>query len=95
MTAKDTTPREPSCLQPRTHKRRPLAVHDTRTTRIARVARSLAACSFVDGLPSWATWLLSKAADKAIRSHPYQTVGITFGLAFGLGLAIGLLARRK
>lgn len=33
----------------------------------------------------------AKAADKAIRTHPYQTVGI----AFGLGLLIGFLARRK
>ena len=33
----------------------------------------------------------AKAADRVIRDHPYQTVG----LAFGLGLLIGLLARRK
>ena len=33
----------------------------------------------------------AKAADRAIRGHPYQTVG----LAFGLGLLIGLIARRK
>ena len=33
----------------------------------------------------------AKAADKVIRDHPYQTVGI----AFGLGLLIGILARRK
>ena len=33
----------------------------------------------------------AKAADKVIRTHPYQTVGI----AFGLGLLIGFLARRK
>ena len=33
----------------------------------------------------------AKAADKVIREHPYQTVGI----AFGLGLLIGILARRK
>jgi ElaB/YqjD/DUF883 family membrane-anchored ribosome-binding protein len=32
-----------------------------------------------------------KAADKLVRDHPYQTVGI----AFGLGLLIGVLARRK
>ena len=33
----------------------------------------------------------AKAADKVIREHPYQTIG----LAFGLGLLIGILARRK
>jgi ElaB/YqjD/DUF883 family membrane-anchored ribosome-binding protein len=37
----------------------------------------------------------AKAADKAIRGHPYQSLGVAFGVAFGLGLAIGLLARRK
>ena len=33
----------------------------------------------------------AKAADKVIRTHPYQTIGI----AFGLGLLVGLLARRR
>jgi ElaB/YqjD/DUF883 family membrane-anchored ribosome-binding protein len=33
----------------------------------------------------------AKAADRVVRDHPYQTIG----LAFGLGLVIGLLARRK
>ncbi len=33
----------------------------------------------------------AKAADKVIREHPYQTIGI----AFALGLLIGVLARRK
>ncbi len=33
----------------------------------------------------------AKAADKVIREHPYQTIG----LAFGLGLLIGILARRR
>jgi ElaB/YqjD/DUF883 family membrane-anchored ribosome-binding protein len=33
----------------------------------------------------------AKAADKVIREHPYQTIG----LAFGLGLLIGILVRRK
>jgi len=33
----------------------------------------------------------AKAADKVVRDHPYQTIGI----AFGLGLLIGVLARRK
>ena len=33
----------------------------------------------------------AKAADKVIRTHPYQTIGI----AFGVGLLVGFLARRK
>ena len=33
----------------------------------------------------------AKAADRVIRDHPYQTIGI----AFGLGLLIGIIARRK
>src|SRR4051812_4675943 len=33
----------------------------------------------------------AKATDKAIREHPYQSVGI----AFGVGLLIGVLVTRK
>jgi ElaB/YqjD/DUF883 family membrane-anchored ribosome-binding protein len=33
----------------------------------------------------------AKAADRLVRDHPYQTIG----LAFGLGLLIGVLVRRK
>ena len=33
----------------------------------------------------------AKAADRLIRDHPYQTIG----LAFGLGLLIGVLAIRR
>ncbi len=32
-----------------------------------------------------------KAADRAIRSHPYQSLGI----ALGVGLAVGLLLKRR
>ena len=37
----------------------------------------------------------AKVADKTIREHPYQSIGIAAGLAFGLGLLIGVLAARK
>lgn len=37
----------------------------------------------------------AKAADQTIRSHPYQSLGVTFAVALALGLTIGLLARRK
>jgi len=33
----------------------------------------------------------AKAADKVIRDHPYQTIGVVFGL----GVLIGILARRR
>lgn len=33
----------------------------------------------------------AKAADRVIRDHPYQTIG----LVFGLGLLIGVLAARR
>ena len=32
----------------------------------------------------------AKTADKAVRTHPYQAVGI----AFGVGLLVGVLATR-
>ena len=37
----------------------------------------------------------AKAADRTIRSHPYQSLGIAFAVALGLGLAIGFFAQRK
>ena len=37
----------------------------------------------------------AKVADKTIREHPYQSIGIAAGVAFGLGLLIGVLAGRK
>jgi len=33
----------------------------------------------------------AKAADRVVRDHPYQTVGV----AFGVGLLIGVLVARK
>jgi ElaB/YqjD/DUF883 family membrane-anchored ribosome-binding protein len=32
-----------------------------------------------------------RAADRVIRDHPYQTIGV----ALGIGLALGLLLKRK
>jgi ElaB/YqjD/DUF883 family membrane-anchored ribosome-binding protein len=37
----------------------------------------------------------AKAADKTIRSHPYQSLGVAFAVALGIGLAIGFYARRS
>lgn len=37
----------------------------------------------------------AKVADKAIREHPYQSIGIAVGAAFGLGLLIGVLTARR
>ena len=33
----------------------------------------------------------AKAADKVVREHPYQSIGV----AFGIGLLIGVLVTRK
>ncbi len=33
----------------------------------------------------------AKAADKVVRDHPYQTIGV----AFGIGVLIGVLVTRK
>lgn len=33
----------------------------------------------------------AKAADKTIRAHPYESIGV----AFGLGLLVGVLVSRK
>ena len=33
----------------------------------------------------------AKAADRTIRTHPYETLGV----AFGIGLLVGFLVRRK
>jgi hypothetical protein len=45
------------------------------------------------GLPTFAgaTATAAKAADKAIREYPYQTIGI----AFGLGILVGVLLCRN
>lgn len=37
----------------------------------------------------------AKVADKAIREHPYESIGVAAGLAFGLGLLIGVMAGRR
>jgi len=37
------------------------------------------------------TTAAAKAADKALREHPYQAIGI----AFGVGLLIGVLVARS
>jgi len=37
----------------------------------------------------------AKVADKTIREHPYESIGIAAGVAFGLGLLIGVLVRRR
>jgi ElaB/YqjD/DUF883 family membrane-anchored ribosome-binding protein len=37
------------------------------------------------------TVIAAKAADKTVREHPYQAIGV----AFGLGLLIGVLAMQR
>lgn len=37
----------------------------------------------------------AKVADKTIREHPYESIGVAAGVAFGIGLLIGVLAGRR
>ena len=37
----------------------------------------------------------AKIADRTIREHPYESIGVAAGAAFGLGLLIGVLAGRR
>ncbi|HUA38438.1 MAG TPA: DUF883 family protein [Candidatus Sulfopaludibacter sp.] len=37
----------------------------------------------------------AKTADRTIREHPYESIGLAAGAAFGLGLLIGVLAGRR
>jgi ElaB/YqjD/DUF883 family membrane-anchored ribosome-binding protein len=37
----------------------------------------------------------AKAADKTIREHPYESIGVAAGAAFGLGLLLGVLVNRR
>lgn len=37
----------------------------------------------------------AKTADRTIRQHPYESIGVAAGAAFGLGLLIGVLAGRR
>ena len=70
---------------------------DTRINEPANESRIPAADRIVDELKTMIQRAeekaveRAKAADRVIRDHPYQTIGI----AFGLGLLIGVLARRK
>jgi ElaB/YqjD/DUF883 family membrane-anchored ribosome-binding protein len=52
----------------------------------AAVEKAKAACESLEEKTAAA----AKAADKAVREHPYQAVGI----AFGVGILIGVLASR-
>jgi ElaB/YqjD/DUF883 family membrane-anchored ribosome-binding protein len=37
----------------------------------------------------------AKVADKTIREHPYESIGVAAGVAFGLGLLLGVLVNRR
>jgi ElaB/YqjD/DUF883 family membrane-anchored ribosome-binding protein len=59
-------------------------------------ARERLAAALEQGREAWETVqdravAGAKATDKAIRSHPYQSIGI----AFGLGALIGFLLTRR
>jgi ElaB/YqjD/DUF883 family membrane-anchored ribosome-binding protein len=59
-------------------------------------ARKRLAAAMEQGRKAWHTVQASavsgaKATDRAIRKHPYKTIGI----AFGAGILLGFLARRR
>jgi len=70
---------------------------ESRTSETANETRTATAERLVDELKSMIERAeekaveRAKAADRVIRDHPYETIG----LAFGLGLLIGILARRR
>jgi ElaB/YqjD/DUF883 family membrane-anchored ribosome-binding protein len=59
-------------------------------------ARKRLAAAIETGKKAWNSVQASavsgtKATDRAVREHPYQTIGI----AFGVGMLVGILARRR
>ena len=60
--------------------------HELRAKLEAAVEKAKAVCERLEEK----TVEAAKVTDKAIREHPYQSIGI----AFGVGLLIGVLAMR-
>ena len=57
----------------------------------ARLEQARATCQRLQDRTVEKTVAAAKAADHAVRTHPYETIGI----ALGLGLLIGTLAARR
>ena len=69
-----------------------LALEDNEKSEIrvkleSAIGKAKDACERLEGK----TVAAAKAADKEVREHPYQAIGI----AFGIGLLIGVLAARS
>jgi len=68
-----------------------IATEDNEKTNIrakleSAIEKAKDACERLEGK----TVAAAKTADKAVRTHPYQAMGI----AFGVGLLVGVLATR-
>ena len=61
--------------------------HEVRARLTAAVERAKESCEHLQEKAVAG----AKAADKVVRDHPYQSIGI----AFGVGLLIGVLVTRK
>ncbi|HYD85258.1 MAG TPA: DUF883 family protein [Opitutus sp.] len=64
---------------------------ETRERLAAALERAKASYSEMQDYGIESAKVAAKKADEAIRSHPYESVGI----AFGVGLLLGALLRRK
>lgn len=60
---------------------------EARTRLTEALERAKATCQQMEQKAAAA----ARAADKVIRSHPYESIGV----AFGLGLLVGVLVSRK
>lgn len=61
--------------------------HEARTRLTAALENARAACLRLEEKAVAG----ARAADKVVREHPYQSIGI----AFGVGLLVGVLVTRK
>jgi ElaB/YqjD/DUF883 family membrane-anchored ribosome-binding protein len=60
----------------------------------SRLPAAIDPAKATDHRPGEKTVAGAKVADKTIREHPYESIGIAAGVAFGLGLLMGVPAGR-
>jgi ElaB/YqjD/DUF883 family membrane-anchored ribosome-binding protein len=66
-------------------------VKDARDRVTAALSRSKVACEHLQEEAVAAAQAAAQHADKTVRAHPYESIGV----AFGVGLLIGILVSRK
>lgn len=64
---------------------------EARSRLTAALDRARATCEQLQGQTLATAQAAAKKADTAIRSHPYESMG----MAFGIGLLVGVLITRK